>query len=158
MALTLLLTGVQGQLGRALQARLAHHRLHALGRDQLDLADADACRNAVLNLKPDWVLNAGAYTAVDQAEREPDQAHAVNALAPAAMAEALLALGRGRLLQISTDFVFSGAQGVPYAATPLLPHHNEALGVYGASKAQGELAVMQRLGVCTANGPQRVNS
>ena len=93
-------------------------------------------------LKPDWVLNGGAYTAVDRAEEQPQLAEAVNAAAPRAFAEALAELGSGRLLQISTDFVFSGQQGHPYG-----PEDQAApLGVYGASKARGEAAVLEVLG------------
>ena len=88
--------------------------------------------------RPDWVLNAGAYTAVDQAEQEPALAEAVNAQAPAAFAAALQQTG-GRLLQLSTDFVFNGAQGHPYG--PDQPR--QPLGVYGASKARGEQAALQ---------------
>jgi dTDP-4-dehydrorhamnose reductase len=87
--------------------------------------------------RPDWVLNAGAYTAVDKAESEPELAAAVNAGAPAAFAEALAATG-GRLLQVSTDFVFNGAQGSPYRPEQRL----DPLGVYGATKAAGETAAL----------------
>ena len=132
--LRVLLTGSRGQLGQALQACVpAGVELIALGRDQLDLADAAACRRSVRELRPDWVLNAGAYTAVDRAEGEADLAHAVNAGAPAAFAAAL-AEGSGRLLQVSTDFVFDGSQGSPYRPEQALA----PLGVYGASKAEGE--------------------
>lgn len=102
----------------------------------LDLADASACKAAVNKHQPDWVLNAGAYTAVDKAESEPELALAVNAKAPEAFAEALSAQG-GRLLQLSTDFVFNGQQGVPYSAD----HARDPLGVYGSTKAKGEEAV-----------------
>ncbi len=129
-----LLTGRQGQLGQALVASVpAGVELIATGRDTLDLADGAACRAAVDQHRPDWVLNAGAYTAVDRAESEPALAEAVNAGAPGAFAEAL-ASGGGRLLQVSTDFVFDGEQGHPYTPDqPLAP-----LGVYGATKAEGE--------------------
>jgi len=91
----------------------------------------------VLDQRPDWVLNAGAYTAVDRAESEANLAMAVNAGAPAAFAAALEQTG-GRLLQVSTDFVFNGAQGCPYRPEqPLTP-----LGVYGATKAAGETAAL----------------
>jgi dTDP-4-dehydrorhamnose reductase len=129
-----LLTGRHGQLGQALLARVpAGIDLIATGRDALDLADADACRAAVAQHRPDWVLNAGAYTAVDRAEAEPALAEAVNAGAPGAFAEALAGTG-GRLLQVSTDFVFDGGQGHPYAPEQALA----PLGVYGATKAEGE--------------------
>ena len=129
-----LLTGRDGQLGQALAAAAPHHwQLITCGRAELDLADPEACRRAVRDQRPDWVLNAGAYTAVDRAESEPELALAVNAGAPQAFAEVLAEQGR-RLLQVSTDFVFAGDQGHPYRPEqPVAP-----LGVYGASKAEGE--------------------
>jgi dTDP-4-dehydrorhamnose reductase len=133
-----LLTGREGQLGTALQASLPEGvTLIATGRSELNLADAAACRQAVLTHHPDWVLNAGAYTAVDRAESEPDQALAINAGAPQAFAEALAKTG-GRLLQVSTDFVFNGAQGSPYRPDQAL----DPLGVYGVTKAAGETAAL----------------
>ena len=136
--MNVLLTGRDGQLGAALQARVPTGiHLIVTGRAELDLSDPDACRQAVLQHRPDWVLNAGAYTAVDRAETEPDQAMAVNAGAPRAFAEALAETG-GRLLQVSTDFVFNGGQGSPYRPDQSL----HPLGVYGASKAEGETAAL----------------
>lgn len=134
-----LLTGATGQLGQALRAtRPEAVTLIAPLRSELDLADAQACRLAVQAVRPDWVINAGAYTAVDLAEREPELAHAVNAQAPAAFAEALDQIG-GRMLQLSTDFVFGGHQGNPYRPEQCV----DPVGVYGASKAAGESAVLQ---------------
>jgi dTDP-4-dehydrorhamnose reductase len=133
-----LLTGREGQLGTALQASLPEGvTLIATGRSELNLADAAACRQAVLTHHPDWLLNAGAYTAVDRAESEPDQALAINAGAPQAFAEALAETG-GRLLQVSTDFVFNGTQGSPYRPDQAL----DPLGVYGVTKAAGETAAL----------------
>ena len=75
-----LLTGAGGQLGQALIASAPEGiELVATSREQLDLADPEACSSAVEQHQPDWVLNAGAYTAVDKAEKEPELAHAVNA-------------------------------------------------------------------------------
>jgi dTDP-4-dehydrorhamnose reductase len=143
-----LLTGAAGQLGQALIASkpaelelIATSRSGGEGCLGLDLADAAACRAAVLRHRPDWVLNAGAYTAVDKAESEPELAQAVNAGAPRAFAEALGDTG-GRLLQLSTDFVFNGQQGSPYRPEQA----RNPLGVYGLSKAAGEEAVEQLLG------------
>ena len=138
-----LLTGAAGQLGTALQCSCpAQVELIATDLAQLDLTDTAACRELVAELQPDWVLSAGAYTAVDLAEQQPELAEAVNAAAPQAFAEALLKQGHGRLLQISTDFVFSGMQGHPYGSQdPVAP-----LGVYGASKARAEAAVFEVLG------------
>jgi len=142
-----IITGAAGQLGQAL-CRLAPAPLELIttsrtggdGSIPLDLADAEACRALVQEHRPDWLINAGAYTAVDKAESEPELAQAVNAGAPAAFAQALQATG-GRLLQVSTDFVFNGAQGSPYRHDqPVDP-----LGVYGASKAAGEAAAADTL-------------
>ena len=136
-----LLTGAAGQLGQALIAsQPAGVDLIATSRAELDLADGAACRAAVQHHRPDWVLNGGAYTAVDKAEGEPELALAVNAGAPQAFAEALGQTG-GRLLQLSTDFVFDGQQGSPYRPEqPLQP-----LGVYGSSKAEGERRALAAL-------------
>jgi dTDP-4-dehydrorhamnose reductase len=144
----ILLTGAAGQLGQALRQQVpAGMELIATSRNggdallPLDLADASACRAAVLEHSPDWVLNGGAYTAVDKAEREPELALAVNGGAPRAFAEALLETG-GRLLQVSTDFVFNGSQGSPYRPEQA----RDPLGAYGRTKAAGEEAVEQLLG------------
>jgi dTDP-4-dehydrorhamnose reductase len=143
-----LLTGAAGQLGQALRQQLpagveliATSRNGGDGLQALDLASAVACRAAVLEHRPDWVLNAGAYTAVDRAESEPELALAVNGGAPRAFAEALLGTG-GRLLQVSTDFVFNGQQGSPYRSE----QRRDPLGAYGRTKAAGEEAVEQVLG------------
>jgi len=146
----ILLTGAAGQLGQALRQQvpggielIATSRSGdpATGLLPLDLADAAACRAAVLEHRPDWVLNGGAYTAVDRAESEPEHALAVNGGAPRAFAEALADTG-GRLLQVSTDFVFNGQQGSPYRPEQA----RDPLGAYGRTKAAGEEAVEQVLG------------
>lgn len=146
----ILLTGAAGQLGQALRQQvpggielIATSRSGdpATGLLPLDLADAAACRAAVLEHRPDWVLNGGAYTAVDRAESEPELALAVNGGAPRAFAEALADTG-GRLLQVSTDFVFNGQQGSPYRPEQA----RDPLGAYGRTKAAGEEAVELVLG------------
>lgn len=139
----ILLTGAGGQLGQALlNAKPEAVELISTTRQELNLADADACRSAVQQHQPDWVLNAGAYTAVDNAESEPELAHAVNGGAPEAFAQELDRQG-GRLLQVSTDFVFNGTQGTPYQPEQT----RDPLGVYGASKAAGEAAIQSVFGV-----------
>ncbi len=144
----ILLTGAAGQLGQALRQQVpegievvATSRSGGDGLVALNLADAEACRAAVLQHRPDWVLNGGAYTAVDKAESEPELAMAANGGAPRAFAEALLETG-GRLLQVSTDFVFNGQQGSPYRPQQA----RDPLGVYGRTKAAGEEAVEEVLG------------
>jgi dTDP-4-dehydrorhamnose reductase len=133
-AAKVLITGCGGQLGQALLAALPSG-IEAIPttRASLDLADGEACRAVVRQHRPHWVLNAGAYTAVDRAESEPELALNVNAGAPEAFAEALAETG-GSLLQLSTDFVFNGSQGSPYLPEQAL----DPLGVYGATKAEGE--------------------
>jgi len=136
-----IVTGKDGQLGQALiDSAPQGVELMATGRDQLNLADAGACRRIVLEFQPDWVISAGAYTAVDRAESEPDLAMAVNAGAPGAFAEALAETG-GKLLQVSTDFVFNGSQGHPYQPGQAM----QPLGVYGKTKAAGESAALRSL-------------
>jgi dTDP-4-dehydrorhamnose reductase len=140
-----LLTGAAGQLGQALMASCpegvqllaAARRAEGGASLALDLSDAAACRRVVRDNRPQWVLNAGAYTAVDQAEQEPAMAEAVNSGAPRAFAEALAETGGG-LLQLSTDFVFNGGQGSPYQPDQAV----DPLGVYGATKAAGEQAAL----------------
>ncbi|WP_372733237.1 dTDP-4-dehydrorhamnose reductase [Novosphingobium sp.] len=128
-----LITGVNGQLGKALLATQPDGwTCVALDRAALDLSDADAIARVVDAQQPDVVLNAGAYTAVDRAESEPELAHSINAGAPAAFARALGS--SGRLVQVSTDFVFDGASGRGYCPDDA----RNPQSVYGASKAAGE--------------------
>jgi dTDP-4-dehydrorhamnose reductase len=136
-----LITGCGGQLGQALLASLPSGMEGIVTtRASLDLSDAEACGAAVRQHRPDWVINSGAYTAVDRAESEPELALKVNAGAPEAFAAALAETG-GRLLQLSTDFVFNGTQGAPYQPDQT----RDPLGVYGATKAEGERRVADRL-------------
>lgn len=129
-----LITGVNGQLGKALLAsRPKHWTCVVLDRSALDLADPDAIARVVEVEQPDLVFNAGAYTAVDRAESEPELAHAINAAAPGSFAKALAGSGK-RLVQVSTDFVFDGASGRGYLPTDARSPQS----VYGVSKAKGE--------------------
>lgn len=131
---TALVTGVGGQLGKALLAtRPDGWNCVPLDRAALDLSDPDGITRIVDFHQPDLVLNAGAYTAVDRAETEPEVAHAINAEAPAAFARAL-AGSAGRLVQVSTDFVFDGQSGESYRPTD----RRNPQSVYAASKAAGE--------------------
>ena len=116
----LLLLGCNGQVGRELQQTLAPlGQVVAWGRSQLNLACTDpasleALQSAIVRQTPDAIVNAAAYTAVDGAEGEPELAHAINAVAPQAMAEAAEALG-AMLVHLSTDYVFKGDVGIPYS-------------------------------------------
>ena len=133
-----LVTGASGQLGRALlAARPAATRVIACTRSDLDITDASAVAARLDRDAPQVLINAAAYTAVDRAETDRDAAFAANATAPAILAAACAMRGI-RLLHVSTDFVFGGDHGTPYApdATP------RPLGVYGRSKLAGEEAVL----------------
>ena len=129
-----LVTGAAGQLGRALMACVPEGwDCRGLARADLDLADRDAIAWLVAEKQPDLVVNTGAYTGVDKAESEEGLAMAVNAGAPAAFADALSQFG-GRLLQVSTDYVFDGQSSRPY----LPDDQTDPLSVYGRSKLEGE--------------------
>lgn len=126
-----------GQVANAVTLTNPGCDLVTLPRAQLDLVDADAVRAAVRKLKPRWIINAAAYTAVDLAEDQPAQAFAVNDTAVATLATVAVETG-ARLLHISTDFVFDGLTGRAYLQDA--PTH--PLGVYGSSKRAGELHVL----------------
>jgi len=133
----ILLTGTSGQVGGELAKLLpAHGDVVAMDRAALDLADADAVAAAMRAAKPDIVVNAGAYTAVDLAERERDLAFAVNARAPQILAEEARRTG-AVLVHYSTDYVFDGRATQPYREDDA----TAPLGVYGRSKLAGERAL-----------------
>ncbi|MEP7061403.1 MAG: dTDP-4-dehydrorhamnose reductase [Betaproteobacteria bacterium] len=137
--LRILVTGAAGQLGFELAAALAPlGTIIALDRAQLDIADADAIIGAMRRHAPDIVLNAAAYTAVDQAERESALAQAVNATAPGIFAEEVKRTG-ALLVHFSTDYVFNGTQRAPYAEDAATHPRN----VYGETKLAGERAIAQ---------------
>lgn len=134
----ILVTGGTGQVGTALQ-RLGPRfgvEIVAPGRDVLDLASLPSIEAMLRSRAWGAVINCAAYTAVDKAESEPDQAFAVNAVAPEMLALETFAQGV-RLLHVSTDYVFDGSKAEPYVEDdPVAP-----LGVYGTSKEAGERGV-----------------
>lgn len=131
-----LITGAGGQVGLELQATApSGWVVAACSSDQLDVTQADAVRAAMAEFRPSVVIHTAAYTAVDAAEANADRARAVNVQGTTHVAQAALDVG-ARLLQLSTDFVFDGAQGRLYAPDDE-PH---PLGVYGRTKLEGERA------------------
>ena len=132
-----LITGVDGQVGRALLKSFADSaEVIGCNRASLDLSNADQIREKVRTLAPDIIVNAGAYTAVDRAESERDLAFAINAHAPGVLA--LEAQRAGALLiHYSTDYVFNGSKHGPW----LEEDATDPLSVYGASKLAGEEAI-----------------
>ena len=132
-----LIAGKNGQLGKQLQQQApADISIVAHGRDTLDIANKEQVFSILKQEQPDVVINAAAYTAVDWAESDCEQAHLINARGPENLALACRELGI-RLLHVSTDFVFDGKQSHPYHTQDT----RSPLGVYGASKARGEEAV-----------------
>ncbi|HUH38304.1 MAG TPA: dTDP-4-dehydrorhamnose reductase [Spongiibacteraceae bacterium] len=137
----ILLTGAGGQLGQALREALSDRvELDARDRATLDLVDAQAVQAVLAQSRPDVVINAAAFTHVDQAETAAQQAALINHLGAGALARQC-AVNGARLIHISTDFVFDGRQGSPY--TPQCETH--PLNVYGETKRLGELAVLEAL-------------
>jgi dTDP-4-dehydrorhamnose reductase len=137
----ILLTGASGQIGRALIATASgSDELIGPTREELDIADRDAVVDFVARRKPQTIINAAAYTAVDQAENEPEAARSVNESGATHLAESAASIG-ARMIQLSTDFVFDGRTSIPYDAAA----HPNPLSVYGRTKLAGERAVLTEL-------------
>jgi dTDP-4-dehydrorhamnose reductase len=134
----IVVTGRQGQVARALTEAGPALGVEtvSLGRPQLDLAVPETVQPALKSAAPDIVVNAAAYTAVDQAEREPEIANSINGIGAGAVAEAARALGLP-IIHLSTDYVFDGSKTSAYVEEDLVAPGS----VYGASKSAGEQAV-----------------
>ncbi len=136
--MTVVVTGAGGQLAWEL-VRVAPPGtcVYALAKDKLDVTNRAQVEQQLRDLRPEVVINAAAYTAVDAAEAEPEQAYAVNAVGAENVAVVAAAAGI-RLIHISTDFVFSGSKTSPYLPTDAA----QPLCVYGASKLEGERRIV----------------
>ena len=139
--MNILVFGKDGQLGKAFKAVFAqkieqHHHIYYVGRAECDLANVDAIAALLNQIKPDLIINAAAYTAVDKAETEIDLAFAINANAPEIMAQYAIANGAS-LLHYSTDYVFDGSKDGFYNEDD----RRNPLGIYGKSKAVGEQVI-----------------
>lgn len=134
-----LVFGKTGQVARALLAAGPAHCafVMALGRDEADLSDPQACAAVIAASDADVVINAAAWTAVDAAEAQEDAARVINAAAPTAMAQACAVKGLP-FVHLSTDYVFDGSDGAPWA--PDAP--TDPLSAYGRTKREGEQGVM----------------
>lgn len=135
-----LVVGCNGQVGRFLESEIRAYpwEVKTLDRAALDITLVSKVTEQVVAFQPDVIINAAAYTAVDQAEGDKEQAYLVNATGPKNLATAAESVGAA-LLHISTDYVFSGKSGTPYSETSAV----DPCGVYGASKLAGELAVSE---------------
>lgn len=131
----ILLIGAKGQVGTELQYILTGNVI-PLGREKLDLTQKEEICQFVDSVKPDIIVNAAAYTAVDKAETEVALAKSINAIAPGILAEESAKIG-ATLVHISTDYVFDGTKNTPY----LEEDKTNPLGVYGQTKLAGEEAI-----------------
>ena len=130
----ILLTGCTGQLGQELQRTLAPlGEVIGVERSTVDLNHPTNLRQRLVEIKPDLIVNAAAYTAVDKAETETELAQVINATAPTIMAEEATRLG-ATLIHVSTDYVFDGRKNTPYTED----NATNPLGVYGRTKLEGE--------------------
>lgn len=133
----ILLIGKNGQIGYELERVLSSvGELHSLGRQQLDISNESDLRDSIRQTKPDVLINAAAYTAVDRAESDENTAYDINVHAPRVMAEEAKELD-ALLIHYSTDYVFDGLKNSPYEESDL----PNPLGVYGRTKLQGEQAI-----------------
>jgi len=133
----ILLVGKNGQVGWELQRTLATlGDVVAIDRQGMDLVNPDSIRNAIRAIRPDLIVNAAAYTAVDKAESEPELAMAINGIAPGIMAEEAKRLGAA-MVHYSTDYVFDGTKTSPYTEEDI----PNPISVYGKTKLAGEQAV-----------------
>lgn len=137
--MVVLVTGASGQLGQALQfiaPNYAEIKFHFYTSSELNITDLAHCKTVFDEIKPDFCINAAAYTAVDKAESEPEIAHLVNVIGPKNLAE-VCKENETVLLHISTDFVFDGTAKMPYSEEDL----PNPTGVYGQTKLDGEKAI-----------------
>ena len=130
----ILITGINGQLGKSLiDYAPRNYNLLKPNKKLLNLADKENCFEYIIKNKPDWIINCAAYTNVDKAEKEIDLTLKINSEAPISFANALKIVG-GKILQISTDYVFNGKSNSPY--TPY--SERNPINVYGLSKSLAE--------------------
>lgn len=137
MTRRILLTGKNGQVGYDLHNLLPRlGEVVALDRQQLDLSQPDEIRRVIREIRPNLIVNAAAYTAVDQAEKEESLADAINAYAPAILAEEAKRIGAA-VVHYSTDYVFDGTKNSPYEESD----RTNPLNAYGRTKLAGEQAI-----------------
>ena len=135
----ILVIGSAGQLGQELQQTLVPYgEVVAVDRKTLDLSQPDQIRELVQQLQPQIVINAAAYTAVDQAQKEPETARMINAIAPTILAQEVQKL-KALLIHVSTDYVFDGSKNHPYTEDDL----TNPLSIYGQSKLAGEQGIKE---------------
>ena len=136
----ILVFGVNGQVGQEFCGLDTNHEIIPVARAQADLSLSGVAKQIIAREKPDCVINAAAYTAVDKAEQEKDLAIKINAHAVADMAAATKNID-ARFIHISTDYVFDGAKSDPYTESDLV----NPLSVYGRTKYGGEFSALDEI-------------
>lgn len=141
--MVVLVTGSTGQLGQSLQfiaSKYSSIDFAFCPSSELDITDLNSCRTVFSKYRPDYCINAAAYTAVDKAESEPEKAQLINAIGAKNLAEVCQEFNVV-LLHISTDFVFDGQNKSPYTENDF----PKPTGIYGKTKLDGEIAIQQTL-------------
>jgi dTDP-4-dehydrorhamnose reductase len=139
--MVVLVTGANGQLGQAIQFIAKNHteiKFVFCSSSDLDISNKENCQTVFQNTKPDFCINAAAYTAVDKAESDRDKAELINVIGSKNIAEVCNQFDV-KLIHISTDFVFDGSNDKPYTETQI----TNPKGVYGQTKLDGEKAIQQ---------------
>ena len=137
--MNILIFGKEGQLGKAFKTIFdaknveGQHYIHYIGRAQCDLANTTSINEVLNHYKPNLIINAAAYTAVDKAESEPELAYQINVIAPQVLAEKAAELNIP-LVHFSTDYVFDGSKKEPYVEADQINPQS----VYGKTKCEGE--------------------
>ena len=137
--MVVLVTGANGQLGQSLQFIAKHYPeidFVFCSSSDLDITNLESCQAVFFKIKPNYCINAAAYTAVDKAESETEKAHLINVVGPENLAAVCKEFSIV-LLHISTDFVFDGSKNIPYNETDI----PNPTGVYGQTKLDGEKAI-----------------
>lgn len=134
----ILITGVNGMLGTAIKHALSSHDVSGFSSQELDITCVQHFHKNVASLKPDYIINCAAYTAVDLAETEQEKAFKINALAAEKMAQVAKQYN-ATFIHFSTDYVFNGNATRPYLPT----QQTDPINVYGASKLAGEKVISQ---------------
>jgi dTDP-4-dehydrorhamnose reductase len=137
--MVVLVTGANGQLGQSLQFIAPNHPeidFVFCPSSDLDISNAKNCREVFAKVKPNFCINAAAYTAVDKSESEPEKAYMINVVGPKNLAE-VCKIHNTILLHVSTDFVFDGTKDTPYTEDDI----TNPTGVYGQTKLDGEKAI-----------------
>ena len=138
----ILITGADGQQGKALEkTKPEKNECIFCNKNQLDITNKKDCEEFILEIKPDWLINAAAFTNVDKAEELKELTYKVNSEGPTELCKILSGYG-GRLLQFSTDFVFNGEKSYPYSINDKV----NPINIYGMSKVNAEKNILNYSG------------